>query len=168
MKKILSITAIFVMFLVGCSNQDNNVTGPTNGINELSKELAVATSASEPIVSVSQLIDGVVGGWVRLSNEYIDPAGRLMKVDAALFFPQGSFNGTENITMTADFTNASVLFTPHMQFNKSVSLTVQYLGLPLGEKGYSSNCKVDFVYFGEDGNIYPIGSKGISRGRYSL
>lgn len=164
MKKLLSIAAIFLMFFVGCSNQENSITEPitdnyaqTSSANILSLE-----KSTVPTITVSQLIDGAVGGYVKLSGDYVDAQGRLMNVEAALFFPQGAFQGTETITMTTDFSTASVSFYPHMQFDKRVSLYVEYHGLPLNEMGYSSNCKVDFVYFGDDENIYPVGSKGVS------
>jgi hypothetical protein len=162
MKKLLSITAIFLMFLVGCSNEQNNITAPTTGINELSKGEAVTTSFSEPIVSVSQLIDGAVGGWITLSKSYLNEQGRLMSVDASVFFPQGSFEGQTTITMTADFSSASIEFYPSMQFNKWLSLNLWYQNLSLNQMGYGSNDKVDFVYFDDDGNTYPIVSKSVS------
>ena len=164
MKKLISIAAVLMVLFVGCSNQENSITNPVTDdyVKTTSNNTSTFGKSLVPTISVTQLINGAVGGYVKLSDEYVDAAGRIMKVDAALFFPQGSFEGTQAITMTADFTNASVLFSPHMQFNKSVSLCVQFQGLPLGEMGYSSNCKVNFVYFGDDGNIYPIGSKGVS------
>jgi hypothetical protein len=163
MKKLVSLMVICLTFFVGCSNQENSITGPK--ADGFEKESAPNTLSSDNTVSttssVAQLINGAIGGWIKLSANYVDLQGRTIKVDASLFIPQGSFVGTKTITMTADFSNASVEFYPSMQFNKWLSLNVQFLGLPLNQMGYSSNSKVDFVYFGDDGRIYPLMSKSV-------
>jgi hypothetical protein len=163
MKKLVGMIVIYLTFFVGCSNHENSITEPIsdNFLTESNSNTNLQ-KYTDPTAEVSQVVNGTNGGTIVLSRNIITKDGRSITLDASLYFPQGSFNGIKTITMKANWFDGSIEFYPCMQFSKWLSLDLKYQGLQLTEMGYDFNDKVDFVYFSDYGNIYPLISKTAS------
>ncbi len=76
MKKLISIAAVFLTFLVGCSNQENSITSPisTDGDQFAKPQILVAatlTTVKEAVTNLAtttQAIDGTVGGKLKVAQ----------------------------------------------------------------------------------------------------
>ena len=129
MKKLLSIIAVFLMFLVGCSNQENSITSPVSSdggqfdkptITTL--ELTTVKEAVTNLVTTTKAIDGAIGGKLFFEQEVLSSEGRIVYAYSEFIVSPGAFEGTQTITMTVDVDNGSVSFYPHMNFNQTCYL----------------------------------------------
>jgi hypothetical protein len=159
MKQILSITAIFLMFLVGCSN-DVNINNP---IGDPVKEEFVTRGNLGGLqlnksLTISREIDGKSGGFLFVGDILAAQNGNMGSIYAACYFPSGSFSGKKIITMTVDDSTLTGTFSPHMIFDKPVSFSVLFTGVDLS-RYYQS--QFSFVYYGADGIKHSIPSSFI-------
>lgn len=153
MKYLLSITAIFLMFFIGCS-KDVNINSPIedqveqpNWIVSLSlNDLAVNT-----IHSASVLIDGAKGGDVQIRKDV--PGGPFGKVhiDSRLHINSGSFVGKMTISTYVDDAGFLTTFGPSYVFSKPLVYTLLLQGLDLSGVNPAN---VKFVYQAANGSIY--------------
>lgn len=152
MKKLLAAAALLSLFLFGCS-QDIGVNQPvqSKATHEIIKLPAISSLSSEAIVSVSETIDGTVGGAVYLNQSVAGgPFGQVV-FNGELDVPQGAYSGTQNIAITFDDQTTAATYTPSpFYFDQPVTLTLELKGLDL--TGVDPNT-VDFVYIDPTGQI---------------
>ena len=133
MKKLISITAIFLTFFVGCSNQENSITSPisTDG-DQFAKPqildaatLTTVKEATTNLVTTTKVINGTIGGKLFVEQEVLNSEGRIVYTYSEFIVSAGAFDGTETITMTINVDKATVSFYPHMNFNQTCYLNYQ-------------------------------------------
>jgi hypothetical protein len=146
MKKAFLLLLLVGITFLGCNDNLDNTIAPAPSSTELDKLIGSQ-------LFTSKLINGEIGGWVTVSQTYVNGAGNQSYVYARLRFLPGSFQGTENIEMVFDFEDVSVQFFPEMSFNRDVKLDLWFQGTDLQSLGYSTSGNVDFVYFDDNGNI---------------
>jgi len=173
MKHLLSITAVLVKFFVGCSNQENNITGPgTNSVNQLSKESKILTDLSSTrlisnllpfqLTTITQVIDGTLGGTVSFVQKVMSSEGREVQVEACFKIPKLAFTGTKNITMTVNVDNGTISFFSHMIFNNTCLLDFRLSNMNLAHLGFvPQDTKAEFVFFNDEGGIETVQSLGV-------
>jgi len=149
MKKLIITFTLLLMFTLGCTDQtsvispDNNTSGNENLTFE-KKKIRNTSGFSEH--TVSKEINGDLGGLIYLGDEGSAFNGE--GVYAAIYFPAGSFSGTETITMTIDTEDLSGTFSPGMEFNTPVSFSALITGLNLRGPG---SANIEFVYEAPNG-----------------
>ena len=82
--------------------------------------------------------------------------GDLVRVQVRLKIDSFSFEGVREIRMIPNFNDVSIQFFPEMNFNKPVKLQLVYTGNNLEKLGFIENCKVNFVFIGNNGIIEPV------------
>jgi len=146
MEKLITTFTFLLMFTVGCTDQ-TSVTSPdnnTSGNENVTLEKKIRGGGTGFLVhTVSKQINGDLGGFIYLGNEASAFNGQ--GVYAAIYFPAGSFSGTETITMTIDPDNLSGTFGPGMEFNTPVYFSALLTGIKLRGPGSSD---YEFVYEG--------------------
>jgi hypothetical protein len=152
MKKLLFAAALVSLFMFGCS-QDIGVNQPvqSKSTHEIIKLPAFSSLSSEAVVSVSESIDGSVGGAVYLNQTV--PGGPFGQVvfNGELDVPQGAYTGTQNIAITFDDETTAATYTPSpFYFDQPVTLTLELKGLDLTGVDPST---VQFVYIDPAGQI---------------
>ncbi|MBT8378915.1 MAG: hypothetical protein KJN64_06780 [Ignavibacteria bacterium] len=168
--KNLSLGIILILvFTLGCEDTSNIVNPVVNTNIESSYKVTdfdyeliplppKSALWSDSILTVSQTIDGSVGGRIIMDKYYIAASGDSVILEADLIIEPGSFQGIETITMTIDDEFAAIHFFPEMYFQDTLKLTQRFKGLDLAnfEKG-----KLDFVFIHEDGTIELIQREGL-------
>jgi hypothetical protein len=150
------------MFLVGCSNQENNVTGPTTNDTQFSK---VTLSDPLPIqfATTIKAIDGSIGGKITMVQNVLSSEGRIVQVNSEFEVTAGAFVGIQNITMTVDADNGCVSFSPHMNFSQTCFLNFGLQNMNLANLGFvKGDKKAEFVYFNDYGTIDPVANMGVN------
>ncbi len=170
MKKILFTLVVVAGFLiVGCQNNpvDSNPI-PQQQTNQLAKQnnsaLSSLLNSDSSELTITQEINGNKGGIIRLHKTYFDGL-RVVTVSAKVKFPAGSFDGTLPVSLTVNADDASINFTPHIVFNKLVSLNLTFLGIDISSLGLEKSNKVKFAYISDDGSFEIISNHGISLGK---
>lgn len=176
MKRLLSIITMFLMIFVGCSNQENSITGPTtaefdqNGkISKVLSTLDVETIRTPQnviatkFVTITKVINGVTGGLISLNQDVYNTERNIVHVNANFQIPTGAFIGTQSIVMTVDVDNGSISFFPHMSFLQSCKLDYELQNMNLTNLGFTASDKrAEFVYFNDNGNIDQIENLGVT------
>jgi hypothetical protein len=170
MKKLLTISTIILLFFVGCSNQENNLTSPINSDHEQLGKIKLTSTLSNTlglaesnIVSTTQIINGALGGLLSFEQDAVNSEGKLVHVYAQFQISPGAFIGSQTITMTADVNNGCVYFYPHMVFNQTCFLDYGLSNVNLYNLGFlPSDTKADFVFFDDSGAIELIQNNGIT------
>ncbi len=157
MKKLFVLAAFVGLFLVGCQDASMNPVSPGNSQISSAKPLALVSNA----YSVTQTIDGSQGGTIAFTKTNVGSNG-VQVVNVNLVFAPGAFEGQQDITVTADFNDASFSFYPHMVFdnNSKVTLNANYTGVDLTNLDLSDLPKIDFYYIGDDGSKELIKNNG--------
>ncbi len=112
MKTILAILMVTLILLLGCD------TSPDLLVNNLENDFSKSSISltryvqiplpnksplwADSIFTMSQIIDGSVGGRMIMQKYYISDAGDSVIINSDLRIPAGAFQGTETITMTVD------------------------------------------------------------------
>lgn len=157
MKKLFVLAALAGLFLVGC--QDTNVNPVSTGDSQITTAKTLASLSDD--YSVTQTIDGSKGGVITFTKTNVGSNG-VQTVSVNLSFAPGSFEGEQDITVAADFNDASFSFYPHMVFDDSkVTLNANYTGVNLNNLDLSKVTKIDFYYFGDDGSKELIKNNGV-------
>ncbi|MDX1702220.1 MAG: hypothetical protein R3250_16455 [Melioribacteraceae bacterium] len=142
-KSILLFLLVGITFL-GCDNNSDNAIVSTK--TNIEKE----TFSN---YYVSELVDGEIGGWVTVSDYYINTQGQHVTLYLRLRILPGSYQGIRNIEMILNPEDASIQFYPEMTFTRDVRLDLWYKGIDLQAMGYTLSGDVDFAYFADNGDI---------------
>jgi hypothetical protein len=164
MKGFLSIVGILLIFVLGCSNQENSITSPISSNTEQFDKVTLQTldlntvdEIVNKLATTTKIIDGTLGGTISLVQNVVNSEGREVQVDACFRITPGAFNGTQSITMRVDVNNGSVSFFPQMVFNRSCLLNFSLSNMNLANIGFTpDDKKAKFVYFGDDGTNEPV------------
>lgn len=163
MKVIISILIFSFLILWGCdSGQDLLVDSNKINSTEYStfEKIQLPNRSSfwmDSVITMSQTIDGAVGGRMIMDKYYIAENGDSVKVKVDLRIPAGAFTGTKTITITVDQTDAAVHFYPEMVFDDTLRLFQSFEGVNLDN--YKTGT-IDFVYIRDDGSIELIKKNG--------
>jgi len=157
------------VFLIGCEDT-SNIIDPigtslspqfekiTNFDYELIPLPPRSPLWSDSIFTISKVIDGDIGGRLIMEKYYIAANGDSISIFADLIIPEGTFQGTETISMTVDNEFAAIHFLPSMVFEDTLKLFQSFKGLDLSNY---SNATLDFVFIDDEGNIELIKKNGI-------
>jgi hypothetical protein len=159
---------LIVVFILGCEETSNiidpvntSVSANYNKITDFDYELIPLPPKSplwiDSIFTISQMIDGNVGGRIIMEKYYIAANGDSINIFADLQIPAGAFTGTENISITVDSEYAAIHFFPSMVFADTLRLFQSFRGLDLSNY---SNATLDFVFIDNEGNIELIKKNG--------
>jgi hypothetical protein len=168
MKTILTVLMIAIIFLFGCdASSDLAVNSSENNFSKSStcltpyQQIPLPTKSSlwvDSIFTMSQAIDGSVGGRMIMEKYYIADDGDSIIMKADLRIPGGAFQGTKIISMTVDDEFAVIHYYPEMVFAKKLSLFQSFEGLHL--ENYPTGT-IDFVFIRDDGSIELIKKGGM-------
>lgn len=168
MKTISAIIMAALILLIGCDTaSDLAVINPENDFSQLSEDVQLFEKITLPnksplwqdsVFSMSQTIDGSVGGRIILDNYYIAENGDSVIFKVDLRIPAGAFQGTKTITITVDQIDAAVHFYPEMVFTDTLRLFQSFEGLNLDD--YTTGT-IDFVYIRDDGSVELIKKNGL-------
>ncbi len=168
MKTILTVLMIATVLLIGCDTSSDLAVNPSE--NSFSKPSTCLTPYeqiplpnksslwADSLFTMSQAIDGSVGGRMIMEKYYIADDGDSIILKADLRIPQFAFKGIKTITMTFDTKYAAVHFYPEMVFADTLRLFQSFEGLHL--ENYSTGT-LDFVFIRDDGSIELIKKNGI-------
>ena len=156
MKNIYLICLVlFGLIILSCSDTITDNPPSETG----NKEQIIRISDSE--IAIVKTIDGSVGGSMLLNTIVVNPQNDSILITASLEIEPGSFQGTEEIQMIPNFSDASVRFFPAKSFDKDLWLNLNFQGLDLASLGFTPNSKVDFVYIYDNGEIEPVSYSSI-------
>jgi hypothetical protein len=160
---------LILVFILGCEDTSNIVdpintsrSANYNKITDFAYELIPLPPKSplwvDSIFTISQEINGDVGGRMIMEKYYISLEGDSVIIEVDLKIPVGAFQGTKTIKMTIDDNFAIIHFYPAMVFQDTLKLTQRFEGLDLTNfvKG-----KLNFVFLHDDGSIEIIQSDGL-------
>ena len=149
MKKTLLLFLFLGITFLSCNeNSNDTIVSSPNEIARLNK----------PNIFTSKLIDGEIGGELVLDTTFTNSEGREINVYARLRVLEGSYKGTVNISMLTHYEDVSIQLFPDMKFSRSVRLDLIYTGADLIKMGFTTTGNVDFVYFGDNGDVELIGN----------
>jgi hypothetical protein len=160
---------LIVVLIFGCENTSNiidpvntSVSKHYNKITDFDYELIPLPPKSpiwsDSIFTISQMIDGDVGGRIIMEKYYIADNGDSVSIFADLRIPAGAFPGTETINITVDDDFAAIHFLPSMVFADTLKLFQSFKGLDLSSY---TNAILDFVFIDDEGNIELIKKNGV-------
>jgi hypothetical protein len=152
MKFTLNTLLLLAIFLLGCADIPVSPVKKSDHSYQMIKLPKKSALSVETIFSVTQTIDGDVGGIVRLSESYIAEDGHAVVIDIKLNIKHESFDGIVDFTITADDEYAAVVFSPSMVFNKPVELDLKFEGLELDSLCFTTG-DYDFAFIDDQGNI---------------
>jgi hypothetical protein len=162
MKTILTVLMAAIVFLFGCDTSSDLTVNPAedNSNTQVFKLIPLPKKSAlwmDSVFTISQLIDGSVGGRIIMANYYISETGDSVEFEVDLRIPAGAFQGSETITITVDSDSAAVHFYPEMVFSEELRLFQSFEGLNLE---YMQTGTIDFVYMCNDGSIELIKKNG--------
>lgn len=149
MKKVLFIVALVSFGIWGCS-ENTNLTGPQKSETQQSF-LKVATNNSSILMktSVSETIDGDIGGLIRINLESADEE---FGAKGTLYFSEDSFEGIKVISISIAEGLAALDFgPPETNFDSPASLTLKFNGIDFGD----DDGEVDFQYM-DGGELFTV------------
>jgi hypothetical protein len=142
-------------------NDESGITSPDYAISYFYSPIILPERAplfQDSVYTINKEINGDAGGSISYSNYFISAEGDSISFEFDIDFPESSFVGNENITVTLDNEYAALHFYPHLIFNKDVKLTQQFKGLNLDGM---SNQTIDFVFMDDNGNVEVVRKNGI-------
>ena len=149
MKITLTTLLLSALFLLGCADTPISPIKDDNHSYQFIKLPKKSGMYVETIFSVTETIDGGIGGIIRLEESYVAEDGHTVYIDVKLKVKKDSFNGIVDFTITVDDEIAAVSFTPAMVFDIPLLLDLDFEGLDLD----LTNGNYDFVFIDDDGNI---------------
>lgn len=158
MKKLFYSIIILFLTFVGCS-ESGSILNPLETKNEKRfLELPKADKFSvENLFSTEKRVTGNLGGEVSLFGQYLSQSCEVT-VSVLVDFPQRSFLGNKNITITANTNEAIVDFGPSMNFLIPITVNITFTGLNLNSLNLN---EIDFYYIDQDGNFLEVEKQGI-------
>jgi hypothetical protein len=157
MKKTVTILAVVIPLLVGCSDSLVNPVSP-NKTNDAQKSWITLPEnpgiGVESFYSASKEIEGDTGGSVGLEINYVTKASVNIIITASIDVPPGAYSGEKNITMIINSTNGTATFYPSPEtFNKPLVFNLRVSGVDLNGVDPKS---INYVYLAPDGSFEPI------------
>ena len=161
MKKAIFFLLLPLLLFIGCAESPVSSNTPENDNNYSLVKLPPKSGLSvETVFTKTELIDGSVGGQIKIKEFYWTDHGKKVKIDAKLTIPKGAFSGSVNITMKIDDDYAAASFEPSMAFDKPLEFDFTVNGLDLSEIGFEPG-SYDFVYIADDGSTETVLNNGI-------
>ncbi len=162
MKNVLFLLLVAGLLFIGCRDSNlNNPAAPNSSQGQQMQNLSLQKQEFSDLVSVSELINGDLGGTLEINKTLFDGTNFLI-ISATVDFSKGCFSGTQYITATVNPEDASISFTPPLQFDKQVNLDFSIVGLNLSDFGITRDKKVDFAFIGDDDQIELIRNNGVT------
>jgi len=173
MKSLLPTLLLVIILIVGCETSSDLSTDPANtsksSINKSSIDARITTYKQIPlppksplwqdsVFTMSQTIDGEIGGRMIMEKYYISRNGDSILINADLRIPAGAFPGTKTITITVDDEFAAIHFYPEMVFQDTLRLFQGFKGLDLTNFNTGT---MDFVFIDDDGTIELVKKNGM-------
>ncbi len=157
--KILAVL-ILTFTLVSCSDSILNNPETAQMDNTSLHKSGKKLQNDNPPTTVTKSINGKTGGVINLIGLYIGLDLRIITVNAKLTIPPAAFEGTKNITLTADWQTPGIICQPAMDFDVPLTLDLLYVGVDLLALLFNQN-NVFFAYIGDDGTVKPCKYEGI-------
>jgi len=160
---------LIAVFLLGCEDTSNiidpigtSVSPNYNNITTCDYQL-IPLPPKSPLwrdsnFTISQMIDGDIGGRIILEKYYIADSGDSINIFADLRIPAGAFSGIETISIKVDNEFATIHFFPAMVFADTLKLFQSFKGLDLDSY---TNATLDFIFIDDDGNIELLKKNGV-------
>lgn len=168
MKNILTILLVTIVLLFGCdTSSDLSINSSEDNFSKSSISLTPygliplpnkSPLWADSLFTMSQVIDGSVGGRMIMEKYYIAEDGDFVIIKADLRIPPAAFQGIETISMTVDKKYAAVHFSPKMVFADTLKLFQSFEGLHL--ENYPTGT-LDFVFISDGGSIELIKKNGV-------
>jgi hypothetical protein len=163
-KYLIPLALLATLLLFACGDNSISPIETDNHSDQLSKIQTKSELSVGKIFSISKIINGDKGGKIKLKKTYVTEDGHKVKIDVKFKVKKHSFKGKETIKMTVDVVNASIMFTPHMDFDKRAELEVKFEGIDLEKlvkieqekSGHGAFGEYDFVFIDDDGSIETI------------
>lgn len=166
MKKAIFLLLLPLLLIIGCAESPvSSVPSENNDNYSLVKLPKKSNLSVETVFSKTALINGELGGTIRIREFYISDGNQFVKIDAKLTIPKNAFTGSVNITMKIDDEYAAASFEPSMAFDKPLEFDLKINGLDLSQLDLTPGT-YDFVYIADDGNIETILNDGIQVDSY--
>jgi len=160
MKIILTTLLLFAFFLLGCADTPISPVKNDDHSYQLIKLPKKSGMYIETIFSKTKTIDGDEGGQIRIRKSYVAEDGHIVKIYVKLKVKEDSFDGEVTITLTVDDEFAAVSFSPGMDFDKPVELSLRFEGIDLEELNLTTG-DYDFVFIDDQGNTEIVGYNAI-------
>lgn len=151
MKTVITLIITGIIFLAGCTDENNLITPEINqkaGPDWITLPAPVGGASVENEYSVTGVINGVDGGKLQINEIYLGGPYSTVRLGIKLTFPQNCFQGTETITMNVDMVHGTVTYSPSMQFDIPALLDLDFQGIDLSGIDADS---INFVYHNPDG-----------------
>ncbi|MBK8946845.1 MAG: hypothetical protein IPM32_16465 [Ignavibacteriae bacterium] len=142
MKVKFILASLFLVFLLSCQ-ESNNVLDPNNQENNVSLNKVSATYSSD-----TYLIDGKIGGKIKVTHNWKNENGKNSKLKAVLDIPKNAFIGTKEFSMVFNLDHNSVdLYPSPSTFDKPLllSLKLKNVNVPYAD--------LDFKYLDGDEEV---------------
>ena len=160
MKTALWTLLLSAVLLWGCADTPNSRTESGSDSYQLIKLPPKSGLSVETIFSQTKLIDGAIGGKIKIIENYFAADGHVVIVQATLTVPPAAFTGSEYITMTIDDEFAAASFSPAMVFDNPVELDLKFIGIDFEELNLTSG-NYDFLYIDDNGNTETVLYDGV-------
>ena len=162
---------LFAFFLLGCADTPNSPVKNDDHSYQFIKLPKKSGMYVETIFSKTKTIDGDEGGQIIIRKSYVAEDGHTVKIYAKLKVKVDSFDGEVSITLTVDDEFAAVSFSPAMDFDKPVELSLRFEGIDLEGLNFTTG-DYDFVFIDDQGNTEVVGYNAIrvdeSQGKISV
>ncbi len=159
MYKYLSIIAILLLFVIGCTDESNILSPVGNNINN--DELvtnpnwitlpANQNQALKKDITVGKIIEGDDESLLEINTGYAGGPFGWISITANARFQRYSFTGSRYVTMSINDDFGAATFTPSGTWAKPVIYNLTIQGIDLSNVDPST---VSFVYMAPDGNYY--------------
>ena len=162
---------LFAFFLLGCADTPNSPVKNDDHSYQFIKLPKKSGMYVETIFSKTKPLDGDEGGQIIIRKSYVAEDGHTVKIYAKLKVKVDSFDGEVSITLTVDDEFAAVSFSPAMDFDKPVELSLRFEGIDLEGLNFTTG-DYDFVFIDDQGNTEVVGYNAIrvdeSQGKISV
>ena len=153
MKKVLLLLIPVMLIIVGCSQSVLEPIVPDAAAQKSVFQLPAPSSLSiENEFSVNEVIEGSMGGMVKMNESYSSESGQVT-IKAKLKIPKDAFSGTRSIGYVVDGFDGSIDFSPGMTFNEELRFDIKFTGLDL--TGLDPE-DVHFLYVDQQGVTHPV------------